>query len=212
MIPLIKFDLPQLSDELKNEILQVSCTIGEHVSKNTIGEIEKNAIDKNDTKVLTELNALKSLYGFDYLPQHRGMRLSDTLGNNIRKELNIPLPAKTDFVVQVINTKHTFIHNDGSRICSLYYMLTDDTATTSFYESSVDPIYGTVWNPADVKKTHTFTMQKGDWHGFNHSAIHSVNDVNKTRVGMLIDMSRAFDTYEDCMKHFEEYYAKTISL
>jgi len=212
MIPLIKFDLPQLSDKLKDEILQVSCTIGEYVSKNTIGEIEKNAIEKNDTKVLAELNALKNLYGFDYLPQHRGMRLSDTLGNNIRKELGIPLPSKTDFVVQVINTKHTFIHNDGSRICSFYYMLTDDIATTSFYESSVGPIYGTVWSPVDVKKTHTFTMQKGDWHGFNHSAIHSVNEVNKTRVGMLIDMSRAFDTYEDCMKHFEEYYAKTISL
>lgn len=210
MIPLIKLCLPHLSENLQNQILQLSQTLGDHVSKHTIGEIEKNAIENNDTKVLAELNALKNIYGFDYLPQHRGMRLSDDIGNAIRKELNIPLPTKTDFVVQVINTKHTFIHNDGSRICSFYYMLTDDTATTSFYESNKDPIYGTVWNPADVNKTHTFTMQKGDWHGFNHSAIHSVNDVNKTRIGMLIDMSRAFDTYEECMKHFEEYYAKTI--
>jgi hypothetical protein len=210
MIPLIKFDLPQLSDALKTDILDISRTIGDHVSKNTIGEIEKNAIENSDNKVLDELNALKSLYGFDYLPQHRGMRLPNNIGDRIRKELGIPLPFKSDFVVQVINTKHTFIHNDGSRTCSFYHMLTDDTATTSFYESDIDPIYGTVWSPADVKKTYTFTMNKGDWHGFNHNAIHSVNDVNTTRVGMLIDMSRAFNTYEDCMKHFEEYYAKTI--
>jgi hypothetical protein len=210
MIPLIKLDLPKLSKKLEDEILDIATTIENHVSKNTIGEIEKNAIEKNNVKVIEELEALKSLYGFDYLPQHRGMRLPNTIGDKIRKQLGIPLPYKTDFVVQVINTKHTFIHNDGSRICSLYYMLTDDTATTSFYESDAEPIYGTVWAPADVEKTWTFTMQRGDWHAFNHNAIHSVDNVNTTRVGMLIDMSRAFSTYDECVKHFEEYYAKAI--
>jgi len=210
MIPLIKLDLPKLSKKLEAEILDVSTTIGDYVSKNTIGEIEKNALEKNDTKVIEELEALKSLYGFDYLPQHRGMRLANNIGDKIRKELGIPLPYKTDFVVQVINTKHTFIHNDGSRKCSLYYMLTDDTATTSFYTSDKEPIYGTVWSPVEVEKKYSFTMQKGDWHGFNHSYIHSVDNVNKVRVGMLIDMSRAFNTYEECMLNFEEYYAKTI--
>jgi hypothetical protein len=210
MIPLIKLDLPKLSNKLEAEILDVSTTIGDYVSKNTIGEIEKTAVEKNDTKVIEELEALKALYGFDYLPQHRGMRLPNNIGDKIRKELGIPLPYKTDFVVQVINTKHTFIHNDGSRMCSLYYMITDDTATTSFYESDKPPTYGTVWNPADVEKKFSFTMKKGEWHGFNHNHIHSVDDVNTTRVGMLIDMSRAFGTYKECMSHFEEYYAKTI--
>lgn len=210
MIPMIQLCLPKLSIKLKAELIEIADTIGDEISRNTIGEREHNAKQTNDVKVLSELQELKDLYGFDYLPQHRGKRLDSLVTDRIRKELHIPFPYKSDFVIQVINTKDTFIHNDGSRKCSLYYMITDDNATTSFYESSANPICGTVWNPNDVNKTHTFTMKQDDWHLFNHQAIHSVNDVNKTRIGMLIDMSRVFDSYEKCAKEFEEYYAKTI--
>jgi hypothetical protein len=204
MNPLIKLNLPRLSGDLENEILKISSTVSEHVSKNTIGEIEQNAIANNDTKVLNELNALKNLYGFHYLPQHRGMRLPRNISDRIRSELPVKFPEETDFVVQVINTKHTFIHNDGTRMCSFYYMLSDDTAATSFYTSDADPIYGTVWSPSDVSKKYTFTMSRGDWHAFNHNHIHSVNNVNKTRIGMLIDMTRAYGSYENCIDNFKE--------
>jgi hypothetical protein len=210
MIPLIKLNLPKLSGDLENEILKVSSTISDHVSKNTIGEIEKRAIETNDTKVLDELNSLKELYGFDYLPQHRGMRLSKQISDRIRSELPIEFPEEADFVVQVINTQHTFIHNDGTRMCSFYYMLTDDTATTSFYESDKSPTYGTVWTPSDVTHKYSFTMKQGDWHAFNHNKIHSVNDVNKTRIGMLIDMTRAYGSYEECLKNYENLFSTII--
>jgi len=210
MSPLMHLCLPKLTKPLVEDLIELANGIEDHISKNTIGEIEHNAKLHNDKEVLNELQALKDMYGFDYLPQHRGKRLDHHMSDMIRKDLQITLPYKADFVIQLINTENTFIHNDGTRTCSFYYMISNDTATTSFYESDKDPIYGTVWNPADVIKTNTYTMKQDNWYMFNHNAIHSVNNVTTNRVGMLIDMSRCFNNYNQCVKHFEELYAKTI--
>jgi hypothetical protein len=204
--PLLPLNLPRLSEELEQKLLTIASSHKDFsYSRMTLGERYQNAVATGDTATLSALDNVKQLYGFGDLPQHLAQNIPRELIQQIESEIGLTLPQNAGVFVQVVECANTFIHTDGGvRKASLYYMLTDDsTAETRFYKSDKEPFYSTIWNPNEVEQFYSYRMEQHRWHSFSHDEIHSVNNVTKLRVGLLIDMTRAFPTYEDFMENFK---------
>jgi hypothetical protein len=199
MNPIIKVSLPPLLDETENKLLSVANTYEQFkYSNGTLGKQYQEQPEKNE-----EIEKVKNLYGFDYLPQHRSQSLDISLQNEIRNRLKLSIPGS--MYVQVIESENSFIHTDGGhRKCSLYYLLTDNnSAITNFYTTEKKPIISTVWDPANVRKHFSFEMLQHNWYVFSHDEIHSVNNIKGLRVALIIDMTKQFNTYEKLVSYLK---------
>lgn len=199
--PIVKLNLPPLPKDVEDKLLAMaSDTNNFKLSNNTLIVKKEVAKRRGLTRLVAEIDRVQKLYGFDYIPTHKAIRLSD----DMRSSVQVNLPEDTDFVLQVIDTENTFIHDDGSRKVSFYYMISDDpTAVTRFYKSDSKPILETTYDPKDVEEFYSIHMERGCWYMFNHQSIHAVNNINKLRVGFLVDLSRVY-TYEECYEKYKE--------
>ena len=200
MNPIIELDLPQLQVETEKQILDIASNYEQFkYSNGTLGQKYHEQNDKNE-----QIEQVKKLYGFDYLPQHRSSPCDFKLQEEIKKQLKLPIFA--NMYVQVIETENSFIHTDGGhRTCSLYYLLTDNTpSVTRFYTSLASPVISTIWNPADVAEYFSYEMKPHKWHTFSHNEIHSVNNITGLRVGLIIDMTKQFHTYENLISYLHK--------
>jgi hypothetical protein len=198
MNPILKVNLPKLSAETEQKILAIAA--GYDQFKYSNGTLGKKYHEEQDHS--SEIEDVKNLYGFDYLPQHRSTPCDQNLQNEIRDQIKLYTPASIS--VQVIETENSFIHTDGGhRTCSLYYLLTDNTSITNFYKSNEPPLITTIWDPNKVKKYFSYEMKQHEWHTFSHNEIHSVNNIKNLRVGLIIDMTKQFKNYEDFVRHLK---------
>jgi hypothetical protein len=205
MNPIIKLNLPPLPPEVESRLLIMSEDSANFKnSNNTLLAKKESAKRRGMTRTVAEIDAVQKLYGFDYIPTHKAIRLQPQLTDELRSYVPIELPEAIDFVVQVIDTKNTFIHDDGSRKVSFYYMMTEDqNAITRFYKSDLNPILETTYHPDEVEEVYSIHMDKGCWYMFDHQSIHAVTNVTKRRVGFLIDMSKVY-TYSQCYEKYKD--------
>lgn len=204
MKPILQLNISSLPSDVEDKLLQIAKDpTSFKYSSDTLIAKKDLAQRRGLTRVVAEIDKVQKLYGFDYIPTHKATRLQSSLTDELRKVIQIELPEETDFVVQVIDTENTFIHDDGNRKVSLYYLMTDDeTAVTRFYESDSKPILETTYHPNEVREVYSKHMSKGCWYVFNHQSIHAVTDVTKLRIGFLIDLSRKY-TYEECVEKYK---------
>jgi hypothetical protein len=205
MKPIVKLNLPPLSQEIEDKLMAIA-THGDmfRYSSDTLIAKKELAKRRGLTRIVAEIDAVQKLYGFDYIPTHKATRLQPPVSDEMRNAIPLELPEVTDFVVQVIDTENTFIHDDGTRQVSFYYMMTDDpTATTRFYHSESKPILETTYHPNEVEEYYSLHMDKGCWYMFDHQSIHAVTDVTKLRVGFLVDLSKVY-TYSECYEKFKD--------
>jgi hypothetical protein len=201
MNPLIKLNLPRLSDSLENKLISIASQYKEFKYNN--GTLGKKYYEQKES--LEEIENLKQIYGFDDLPQHRSCGIG-SLTQEVIGEMNHTFLNGMNMCVQVIESKDSFIHTDGGhRICSLYYLISDDTSKTTFYESDKPPVLTTVWNPMDVHPYYSYTMEQHKWHAFSHNEIHSVNNIKSLRIGLIIDFTPKFKTYDDFINFLSEH-------
>lgn len=205
MKPIIKLNLPPLPPEVESLLLDMAKdTSNFKYSSDTLLAKKEAAKRRGLPRMVAEVERVQKLYGFDYIPTHKAVRLQPPLTDEMRACVPVELPQATDFVVQVIDTENTFIHDDGSRKVSFYYMMTEDeNAITRFYKSDSKPILETTYHPDEVEEVYSMHMDKGCWYMFDHQSIHAVTDVTKLRVGFLIDLSRVY-TYSECYEKFKE--------
>jgi hypothetical protein len=212
MKPIQHLKLHSLSEHLNLDLLKQAHTIEDVAIKGTISSLERKALLENDTDSLNKISELKSLYNFNSLPLHIKKIVDLELENRIREEIGIGLPAGIDFEVQAVTADHfpsnSFIHNDGNgpgvRKVSWYYLLTESAAKTSFYNSDTGPFFGPVWRPIDVTEVDSKIMLQHNWYSFNHNHIHGVTGVTGPRYALIINFSKAFESYETCMENFRE--------
>lgn len=204
MKPIIKLNLPPLPKEVEDRLYAIASNKDNFkFSHDTLLAKRDLAAKRGLTRIVSEVDRVQQLYGFDYIPTHRAVRLQPPIPDELRSYIPVELPKEADFVVQVIDTKNTFIHDDGSRKVSFYYMMTDDeTAVTRFYHSDSKPILETTYHPDEVQEHYSLHMEKGCWYMFDHQSIHAVTDVTKLRVGFLVDMSKVY-TYSECYEKYK---------
>lgn len=205
MKPIVKLNLPPLSSEIEDKLMAIA-THGDvfRYSHDTLISKKEMAKRRGLTRIVAEIDAVQKLYGFDYIPTHKATRLQPPLSDEMRDQIPLELPKDSAFVVQVIDTKNTFIHDDGSRQVSFYYMMTDDpTAITRFYKTESKPILETTYHPNDCEEYYSIHMDKGSWYMFDHQSVHAVTDVSTLRVGFLVDLSKVY-TYEECYEKFKD--------
>lgn len=207
MNPIVQLNLPRLTAELEHSLLEIAKGSNSFKTNNgTILAIKENAQRRGSRRIVAEIDSLQKLYGFDYIPTHKGIRLPETTVDSLRlrESVNTELHDNVDFVVQVIDNENTFIHHDGtSRSCSFYYLLSDDdTAITRFYKTESKPILETVYNPKDVTEVYSIHMNRGCWYLFDHRTIHAVTGVTKPRIGFIVDMTKVH-TYDACVEKYK---------
>ena len=201
--PIVKLNLPPLPPEVENRLLEMAKDSANFkYSSDTLLAKKDLAKRRGLTRLVAEVDAVQKLYGFDYIPTHKAVRLQSPLTQELRTYVPVELPEQTDFVIQVIDTENTFIHDDGSRKVSFYYLMTDDTCLTRFYHSDSKPILETTYHPDEVEEYYSIHMEKGGWYMFDHQSIHAVTDVTKLRIGFLVDMSKVY-TYEECYEKYK---------
>lgn len=205
MKPIVKLNLPPLPKEVEDKLFSIAADKSQFKRSNDTLLVKKELAQRRGlNRLVAEVDAVQKLYGFDHIPTHDSVRLKSPLTEELRSCVPVELPDESAFVVQVIATKDTFIHDDGARKVSFYYMMVDDpTATTRFYSSNSKPILETTYHPKEVEETYSIHMERGCWYMFNHQSIHAVNDVSTLRVGMLIDLSRVY-TYEECYEKYKD--------
>jgi hypothetical protein len=205
MKPIVKLNLPSLPPEVEGLLLDMAKdTTNFKYSSDTLLAKKELAKRRGLTRIVAEVESMQKLYGFDYIPTHKAFRLQPPMTDDMRKHIPIELPEAADFVVQVIDTKNTFIHDDGTRQVSLYYMMTDDdNAITRFYHSDSKPILETTYHPDECEEVYSRHMDKGCWYMFDHQSIHAVTDVTKLRIGFLVDLSKVY-TYSECYEKFKD--------
>lgn len=201
MKPIVKLNLPPLPAEMESRLLEMASTNELKYSNDTLLARKEIAKLRGMNRLVAEVDRVQNLYGFDYIPTHKFVRLTTPLTDELRACVPTEFPAEADFVLQVIDTKNSFIHDDGKRRVSFYYLMTDDTCVTRFYRSKSKPILETTYHPDEVEEYYSLHMQKGGWYMFDHQSIHAVTDVNKLRIGFLVDMSKVY-TYSEC---YEKY-------
>ena len=203
--PIVKLNLPPLPKEVEERLFAIAEDKSNFKrSHDTLLAKKELAARRGLSRIVAEVDSVQKLYGFDYIPTHDATRLKPPMTDEMRGLVPVSLPEETDFVVQVINTENTFIHDDGSRKVSFYYMMVDDpTAVTKFYKSNSKPILETTYHPDEVEEFYSLHMDKGCWYMFDHQSIHAVNNVTKLRVGFLVDLSRVY-TYEECYEKYKD--------
>jgi hypothetical protein len=203
--PIVKLNLPPLPKDVEDKLLAMaSDTTNFKYSSDTLLAKKELARRRGLTRIVAEVDSVQNLYGFDYIPTHKAFRLQPPITDELRSVVPVELPEATDFVVQVIDTKNTFIHDDGTRKVSFYYMMSDDaTAITRFYKTESKPILETTYHPKDCEEYYSIHMDKGCWYMFDHQSVHAVTDVSKLRVGFLLDLSRVY-TYEECYEKYKD--------
>jgi hypothetical protein len=196
MNPLIKINLPNLSSELESKLISIAN--GYQQFKYSNGTIGQKYYEKSES--VDDIENLKRLYGFNDIPQHRSREIGN-LTNDVLREMDCSFMENINMYVQVIESRDSFIHTDGGhRICSLYYLISDNGSKTTFYKSDKPPVMSTVWNPMDVYPYYSYIMKQHEWHAFSHNDIHSVNDISGLRVGLILDFTPKFKKYEDFVK------------
>ena len=197
MKPIVKLNLPPLPPEVEARILDMAKdTTNFKYSSDTLLAKKDLAQRRGLSRVVAEIDSVQKLYGFDYIPTHKAFRLQPPMTDEMRKYVGVELPEAADFVVQVIDTKNTFIHDDGTRQISFYYLMTEDECVTRFYHSDSKPILETTYHPDEVEEYYSIHMEKGSWYMFDHQSIHAVTNVNLLRVGFLVDLSKVY-TYSE---------------
>lgn len=216
MKPILRLRLPALSAQLEADLLSQVHDLETTSIGVTVTAIEQRAKQENDVSTLEQIDSLKRLYNFAFLPKHLKKVVSHELEQQVRNELMITLPADIDFEIQAVTADSfpcdSFVHHDGhkpgSRRVGWYYLLSNSTARTSFYTSDRSPVYGLVWSPSDVTETAAETMQQHNWYSFNHNHIHGVKGITAPRHALVINFSSAFDSYESCMENFRDLISK----
>jgi hypothetical protein len=193
MNPLINVKLPKLSDDVIRGLLDIAYQYKNFKYSN--GTLGKKYHEEKES--LKDIEKIKRIYGFNDLPQHRSKPVPDNLKKQILDELKVPILLDVNMYVQVIESRDTFIHTDGGhRICSLYYMMSDNGSNTTFYRSEKPPVLSTVWHPMDVYPYYTYLMKQHNWYTFSHNEIHSVNNIEGLRIGLILDFTPKYKTYE----------------
>ena len=216
MTPILHLSLPALSAHLEADLLAQVHDLETTSIGVTVTAIEQRAKQENDVSTLEQIDSLKRLYNFAFLPKHLKKIVSSELERRVRDELRIYLPDDIDFEIQAVTADlfpfDSFIHHDGhkpgARRVGWYYLLSNSAARTSFYTSEHSPVYGLVWSPSDVTEIATETMQRHTWYSFNHNHIHGVKGITSPRHALVINFSRAFDSYESCMENFRDLISK----
>ena len=80
-------------------------------------------------------------------------------------------------------------------------MISDNNSITTFYKSDKPPVLSTVWNPSDVTPYYSYKMEQHNWYAFSHNEIHSVNNIDGLRIGLIFDFTRQFKSYENFIQH-----------
>jgi hypothetical protein len=91
-------------------------------------------------------------------------------------------------------------HRDAIRTSHILYNISDDGATTNFYDKLIDDKARMAFDIDEVSEpieTHVLTPYK--WYLFNSQKVHSVTNITKTRVAISIDIPYA---YSKVYNHF----------
>ena len=191
--PLTHIKLPRLSLSLEKTLIANITDKNLSYNKNTSCDDEKNAIQNKDLETLNKLDYVKQLYGIDYIPQHKMNNVEFKLIRRIESELGIKLPRTAKVYVQTIDSEFSFIHTDGLRKNSFFYLLSDNgDCETRFYTSENLPVYSRIWNPNEVKQFYSHKILPHNWYMFSHDTIHSVNNVDGLRITLIVDMSEEY--------------------
>lgn len=91
-------------------------------------------------------------------------------------------------------------HIDAIRKLTLYCVLTNDNALTSFYDSENEPDDLIMYNPTKLQNKRTYSLKKNNVYLFNNSNVHDVTKVTMERKALVINLSNyTFDEVKELL-------------
>jgi hypothetical protein len=134
---------------------------------------------------------------------YRAVALPEDLQFEIKKELNNPGLLQVNFYVQImytnpINPRYSLApHVDPGRTMGFIYNIIEDTAVTHFHDLLIKDKTRYAFGQAEVSKPiETYYFKPHKWYVMNHSAVHSVTEVTKTRVAVTSNIP--MDYFDFC--------------
>jgi hypothetical protein len=186
-----------LSNSLENKILDFAYGLKFEIDdQNYDPENEFSSIDNlRADQYQKSTNTPKGYY--------RAVSLPNDLQFEIKKELNNPGLMQINFYVQImytdpVNPKYSLApHVDPGRRMGFVYNLVEDTATTHFHDLLIDDKTRYAFSLEEVSMpTETYYFKPRNWYVMNHTAVHSVTEITKTRVAVTSNVP--MDYFDFC--------------
>lgn len=177
---LIYKNYPKLPEDLENEILKEVSRRQTSLSKFCVStNIEKAVTQAYGTLVTENLNleGLASMSMFSFDP------LTDWVSRNIHDKIS------SVHVQYFDGGTYFFPHIDLLRNKAINYLISTADATTSFYKpNNFIPEPNTVIDYNKITLLKEFKIEKKVWHELDVTVVHSVENINGTRIAVTLSI------------------------
>lgn len=187
----VKLDLPKVTEQQRTSLL--NCW---NNNINNVFQVEATD-DRNDNLDIKKVTKEKTeSYGFFYLYNWPNKK------ENIKE-----IFSNTDFIKKYLNqvslqkvTCGIEPHSDLDRNVTLLCVLTGP-AETVFYKTK-NFVSGMSYRNKikELEREETINLKLGHWYLFNTNAIHSVENPQKERFGVVIDLTTHYENFETALK------------
>jgi hypothetical protein len=200
MLNIQKLKLPSLSPNLISKIHEFISYRPEFYDDTLNGENYHLNFNQKDYSAFKSLSKTKTFSGFQFFKLSKDLQIS--ISNEMVDSL-FPFHAQ-EIYLQVIYPGGELIspHIDHWRNSHLLYKITNEEATTLFFDEETKDEDRKVYDLSELSEpVEVHKLQPNNWYIFNSKKIHSVTNIDKSKIRVSIVINQQQDYQSFCKQY-----------